>query len=139
MITSLALSLIAIASGTLLTYTYDDAPLAARVVQRRLHRLCVSWAWLALSWRCVFGLNALTIGMTAVVLCCRVLTRQTSNSESNQCGHRLGAQGISPRHVEARSMGLHLFSVLCRRSIVMWLVFDRALLNKPDGLLPASE
>ena len=32
MITSLALSLIAIASGTLLTYTYDDdAPLAARL------------------------------------------------------------------------------------------------------------
>src|SRR5204863_6218015 len=68
MITSLALSLIAIASGTLLTYTYDDdAPLAARLCSGA----CIGFAVMGLAGFILamcLGLNPLTIGLTAVVL-----------------------------------------------------------------------
>src|SRR6185436_746280 len=68
MITSLALSLIAIASGTLLTYTYDDdAPLAARLCSGA----CIGFALmglLALVLALCFGLNTLSIAMTGTLL-----------------------------------------------------------------------
>ena len=68
MITSLALSLIAIASGTLLTYTYDDdAPLAARLCSGA----CIGFAIMGLAGFILamcLGLNPLTIGLTALVL-----------------------------------------------------------------------
>src|SRR6185503_12797358 len=68
MITSLALSLIAIASGTLLTYTYDDdAPLAARLCSGA----CIGFGLMGLFGLILalfFGLGAFTIITTAVLL-----------------------------------------------------------------------
>ena len=73
MITSLALSLIAIASGTLLTYTYDEgAPLASRLSSGA----CLGFAAMALvGFVCalLFGLNPSTIGFTAALLLLPVL------------------------------------------------------------------
>jgi len=68
MITSLALSLIAIASGTLLTYTYDEG---APLVSRLSSGACIGFAAMALAGFVLalfFGLNPNTIGLTAVLL-----------------------------------------------------------------------
>src|SRR5213078_328005 len=68
MITSLALSLIAIASGTTLTYTYDDgAPLASRLCSGA----CIGFAIMGLAGLILalfFGLNLTTIGITGGLL-----------------------------------------------------------------------
>src|ERR1051325_5904166 len=78
MITSLVLSLIAIASGTLLTYLYDDAPLAARLCSGA----CIGFALMGLIGLILalcFGMNGPTIAMTALVLCLPIaLLVQTS-------------------------------------------------------------
>src|ERR1041385_8071323 len=85
MITSLALSLIAIASGTLLTYTYDDeAPLAARLCCGA----CIGFAVMGLAGFILamcFGLNPLTIGVTAVLLLlpAGLLTKQNIRKQIN--------------------------------------------------------
>ena len=68
MIISLALSVIAIASGTLLTYTYDeDAPLASRLCSGA----CIGFALLGLMGfvlALLFGLTAPTLIATALLL-----------------------------------------------------------------------
>src|SRR4051812_3301348 len=68
MIISLALSLIAIASGTLLTYLYDDgAPLAARLCGGA----CIGFSVMGLAGLILAllgGLNLVTIGITAALL-----------------------------------------------------------------------
>ena len=92
MITSLALSLIAIASGTLLTYTYDDAPLAARLCSGA----CIGFALMGLVGLILalcLGLNPLTIGMTAGSCCCRLDYSSNKDSRSNQYRHPIGAAG----------------------------------------------
>src|SRR5512141_2230318 len=68
MIASLALSLLAIASGALLTYTYDEgAPLASRLCSGA----CIGFAAMALVGfilSLAFGLNPLTLSLTAAFL-----------------------------------------------------------------------
>jgi uncharacterized membrane protein YhaH (DUF805 family) len=73
MITSLALSFIAIASGTLLTYTYDeDAPLASRLCSGA----CIGFALLGLIGFALalgLGLTTFAIATTAVVVSAPIL------------------------------------------------------------------
>src|SRR5882762_4531306 len=73
MIVSLALSLIAIASGALLTYTWDeDAPLAARLCTGA----CVGFALFGLIGfilALMIGLTATTLAVTALLLATPVL------------------------------------------------------------------
>src|SRR5260370_1454820 len=68
MIISLGLSLIAIASGALLTYTYDeDAPLASRLCSG----VCIGFALMGLVgfiFASFLGLNEISIGLTELVL-----------------------------------------------------------------------
>src|SRR6185369_746275 len=61
MITSLALSIIAIASGTLLTYTYDEG---APLVSRLCSGACIGFACLAL----IAFVLALFLGLTPVTI-----------------------------------------------------------------------
>src|SRR5207237_1917346 len=73
MIASLALSLIAIASGTLLTYAYDEG---APLVSRLCSGACIGFAATALAGfalALLFGLNPYTIGFTAALLLLPVL------------------------------------------------------------------
>ena len=68
MITSLALSIIAIASGTLLTYTYDEG---APLVSRLCSGACIGFACLALVafvLALFFGLTPVTIIITGAIL-----------------------------------------------------------------------
>src|SRR3979411_239149 len=73
MFISLALSLIAITSGTLLTYPWDeDAPLASRLCTGT----CIGFALLGLIgfiFALLIGLTTLTLAGTAVVLATPVL------------------------------------------------------------------
>src|SRR5213593_2269256 len=68
MIICLGLSFIAIASGALLTYTYDeDAPLASRLCSGA----CIGFALMGLVgfiFASLVGLNEISIGLAALVL-----------------------------------------------------------------------
>ena len=67
MIVSLAISLLTIASGAVLTYTYDeDEPLASRLCSGA----CIGFSAMglaALGLALLFGLNAITLALTAAI------------------------------------------------------------------------
>ena len=101
MIASLALSLIAIASGTLLTYAYDEgAPLASRLASGA----CIGFAAMALVGfvlALLFGLNPSTIGFTAALLLLPLLLlKKPAHPKSNRSGHQPGIEGDQSRLVE---------------------------------------
>ena len=135
MIISLALSLLAIASGTLLTYTYDeDAPLASRLCSGA----CIGFACMALVgfiFALAFGLNAATLGITAALLASpfllltNSLTRDRLNTDIDQT-----LKAISRASSKPDRWAFIYFLFYAGAAIVMWLVFDRALLEKPQGL-----
>ncbi len=135
MIISLALSLLAIASGTLLTYTYDeDAPLASRLCSGA----CIGFACMALVgfiFALAFGLNAATLGITAALLASpflllrNSLTRDRINADIDQA-----LTAISRASSKPDRWAFIYFLFYAGVAIVMWLVFDRALLEKPEGL-----
>src|ERR1700682_4719367 len=90
MIISIALSLIAIASGALLTYTWDeDAPLASRVCTGA----CIGFAMLGLIGLVIslmIGLTTLTLVVTVLLLATPVFLLRNSqrrreiNADINQ-------------------------------------------------------
>ncbi|HXI73961.1 MAG TPA: hypothetical protein VNG94_00145, partial [Pyrinomonadaceae bacterium] len=135
MIASLALSLIAIASGTLLTYTYDEgAPLAPRLSSGT----CIGFAAMALIGfvlALLFGLNPFTIGFTAALLLLPVLLLK-SRSIRNQIDQDINQalKAISRASSKPDRWAFIYFLFYAGVAIVMWLVFDRALLEKPEGL-----
>ncbi len=134
MIASLALSLLAIASGTLLTYAYDeDAPLAARLCSGA----CIGFAAMALIGfllALIFGLSLYTIALTAALLVLPILllnkqpTRDQINSDIDQA-----LKAISRATRKPDRWAFIYFIFYAAVAIGMWLVFDRALLEKPDG------
>ena len=134
MIASLALSILAIASGTLLTYEYDEgAPLASRLCSGA----CIGFAAMALAGFVIalfFGLNAFSIGLTSLILAIplllltRVATRDQLNDDINQA-----LKAISRASTKPDRWAFIYFLFYAGVMIVMWLVFDRALLDKPEG------
>src|SRR2546421_2149934 len=135
MITSLALSLIAIASGTLLTYTYDEgAPVASRLSGGA----CIGFAAMALVgfvFALLFGLTPYTIGFTAALLLLPVLLLK-SRSIRNQIDQDINQalKAISRASSKPDRWAFIYFLFYAGAAIVMWLVFDRALLEKPEGM-----
>jgi hypothetical protein len=132
---SLALSLIAIASGTLLTYTYDEG---APLVSRLCSGACIGFALMGLVGFILalfFGLNPVTIAITAVLLLLSLLllksqsTRNQINTEVDQA-----LKAISRASAKPDRWALIYFFFYAGVLIVMWLVFERALLEKPDGI-----
>jgi hypothetical protein len=135
MIASLALSLIAIASGTLLTYTYDEgAPLASRLASGA----CIGFAAMALVGfvlALLFGLNPSTIGFTAALLVLPLLllkSRPIRNQIDQDINQALQAIGRASSKPDRWAFIYFLF--YAGVAIAMWLVFDRALLEKPEGV-----
>src|SRR5436190_12810388 len=134
MITSLALSLIAIASGTLLTYTYDDAPLVARLCSGA----CIGFAVMGLVGFILalfLGLTPLTIGITAAFLLlpfALVKQREIRDQINADVDAALNAMGRATTKPDRWAFIYFLF--YAGVAIGMWLVFDRALLNNPDGI-----
>ena len=135
MITSLALSLIAIASGTLLTYTYDDdAPLAARLCSGA----CIGFAIMGLAGFILamcLGLNSLTIDLTALVLLLPAgLLKKSDIRKQLNADIDSALEAISRASSKPDRWAFIYFLFYAGVLIVMWLVFDRALLSQPDGL-----
>ena len=134
MIASLVLSLITIASGTFLTYQYDeDAPLASRLCSGA----CIGFAAMGLVGfilALALGLSAYTIGFTTAILLVPFLQlgSQTVRSKVNQdidCVLR----AISRASTKPDRWSFIYFLFYAAVMILMWLVFDRALLEKPEG------
>src|SRR5258706_4604619 len=135
MLISLALSLVAIASGTLLTYRWDEGgPLASRLCTGT----CIGFALLGLIGFILalfIGLTTLTLIGTAVVLITPALLLRN---------RRLGVHIDQDLQTTTRAIGrattspdrwaLIYFLFYAMVAIVMWLVFSRAMFEKPDGI-----
>lgn len=135
MITSLALSLLAIASGTLLTYTFDeDAPLVSRLCSGA----CIGFAGFALVafvLAMLFGLTPATIAITmAILLLPSILLKSPSTRDQVNADVDRALKAISQASSKPDRWAFIYFLFYVGAMIVMWLVFDRALLDKPDGI-----
>ena len=135
MITSLVLAFIAIASGTLLTYIYDeDTPLASRLCSGA----CIGFAVMGLVGFILalfLGLTPLTLSLTAALLATSFLLlksqqrRNQLNSDINQA-----IQAISRAASRPDRWALIYFLFYGGVAVVTWLVFSRAIFEKPDGI-----
>lgn len=135
MVTSLALSLIAIASGALLTYLYDEG---APLVSRLCSGACIGFGLMGLSGFILalfFGLNAATILITAALLLLPLLllTRAAVRDRINGDVDR-ALKAISRASSQPTRWDFIYFLFYAGVMVAMWLVFDRALLDKPDGI-----
>src|SRR5712692_6455859 len=135
MVISLALSFIAIASGTLLTYTYDeDAPLASRLCAGT----CIGFGALGLVGfilASILGLTMVTLALTGTVLATPflLLINEASRARVDDDCTRAW-QAISRASSRPSRWAVIYFLFYATVAIVMWLVFSRALLDKPDGI-----
>src|SRR5262244_950659 len=135
MIASLVLSLIAIASGALLTYTYDEG---APLVSRLCSGACIGFSCcglVAFVLALFFGLTPGTIGFATAILLLpfgllkRESTRNQLNADIDQALKAVSRASSNPDR-----WAFIYFFFYAAALIVMWLVFDRALLEKPDGI-----
>jgi len=135
MLISLALSLVAIASGTLLTYSWDeDAPLASRLCTGT----CIGFALLGLIGFILalfIGLTTLTLIGTAVVLAVPVLLLRSSRLRA-QVDQDLNkaTRAISRATTRPDRWAFIYFLFYAAVAIGMWLVFSRAMFEKPSGI-----
>jgi len=135
MVISLALSFIAIASGTLLTYTYDeDAPLASRLCSGA----CIGFGALGLTGfvlASILGLTILALALTGVVLFTPflLLIKEERRAKVGDDFNRAWS-AISRASARPGRWAVIYFLFYATVVIVMWLVFARALLDKPDGI-----
>jgi hypothetical protein len=135
MIISLVLSLIAIASGTLLTYTYDeDAPLASRLCSGA----CIGFGAMGLVGFVLassFGLTIVALALTGAVLSTPFLLliskarRAKVDDDCNRAWRAIGRASSRPDR-----WAFIYFLFYAGVAIVMWLVFARAMLDTPEGI-----
>jgi hypothetical protein len=135
MIISLALALIAIASGFVLTYAYDEnEPLAARLCSGA----CIGFALMGLVGLVLalsFGLNAMTLGLTAAILAAPLLLFTTEGYRASAGADVDNAlRAISRAAVRPGRWDFIYFLFYAGVAIAMWLIFSRALLEQPDGM-----
>jgi hypothetical protein len=135
MIFSLALSLIAIASGTLLTYTFDEgAPLASRLASGA----CIGFAVMGLVGFVLasfLGLSPLSLVLTAAILgsALLVLRCQTCRNQFNTDIDQ-AIKAVSRASTKPDRWAFIYFLFYAGVFVVMWQVFDRAMFEKPAGL-----
>jgi len=135
MIISLALSFIAIASGTLLTYTYDEgAPLASRLCSGA----CIGFGALGLVGfilAMILGLTPLSIALTAIILATSflLLINKERRAQANADLDR-AIQAINRASTRPDRWAFLYFLFYAGVAIAMWLIFSRALLEKPEGI-----
>jgi hypothetical protein len=135
MIISLALSFIAITSGTLLTYTYDeDAPLASRLCSGA----CIGFALMGLAGfalALLFGLTKTTLFAAGLLLAAPGLLllkadrRAQINADLNQ-----STQAISRAISKPDRWTTIYFLFYAGVAIAGWMIFARAIFDKPDGI-----
>ena len=135
MLVSLLLTLIAIASGFVLTYTFEeDEPLASRLCTGA----CIGFALLGMIGfvlAMAFGLYAITLALTAIItagpllLLARANYRSQINADINQA-----IRGVSRATTRPNRWDFIYFIFYAAFAIAMWLIFRRALLEEADGI-----
>src|SRR5258708_13552004 len=134
MLISLALSLIAIASGALLTYTWDeDAPLVSRLCTGT----CIGFALLGLIGlvlALLVGLTNATLIVTALVLATPALLLRNSQI-SAQIDQDLNKTTRAISRAATRPVRWAFISLLfyAARAIGMRLCFSRAIFDQPGA------
>src|SRR2546426_11314991 len=135
MIISLGLSFIAIASGALLTYTYDeDAPLASRLCSAA----CIGFGLLGLVGfviASVIGLDGSTVAMVGIAMGTPLLllSKETVRAGVDADVNR-ALRGISRATSKPDRWAFIYFFFYAGVAILMWFIFARAILDKPDGI-----
>src|SRR5258708_4067478 len=135
MIISLALSLIAIASGALLTYTWDqDAPLASRLCSGT----CIGFALLGLvglAFALLIGLTNATLIVTALALATPALLLRNPHMRTRiDQDLNAAARAISRSTTRPDRWAFIHFLFYAAVGIGMWFVFSRAMFEKPEGI-----
>ncbi len=135
MIIALAVALLATAAGALATYLYDDAaPLASRICTG----CCTGLAALGLIGfilALVAGLSPLTIGVALILiispglLVLRSPKRQRLQNDVDVCLRSIRKAISRPTRSQ---LGYFLYYAIA--AVVLWQVFDRAMIEKPDGI-----
>ena len=135
MIISLVLTLLVTASGTIATYLYDEgASLAARLCAGA----CIGLTALGLIGfvlASLIGLTFTSITITSIVLLLPFLIlRSKEQRQAVRSDLRVASQTIrrNLRKPSAPAVGYFLF--YAGAAIILWLVFDRAMIETPDGL-----
>src|SRR5258706_11649650 len=135
MFISLALSLIAIASGALLTYLWDeDAPLASRLCTGA----CLGFALLGLigfALALVIGLTNVTLAVTALLLATPLMllwNRSVRARFDSNLKNTIGAISRATTSPDRWAFIYFIFYAIV--AVVMWLVFARAMVEKPEGI-----
>ncbi len=135
MLFAIALTLIATASGALLTYTYDEgAPFASRLCAGA----CIGFAALGLIGfvlASVLGLTPLSLGLAAIFIGAPLLLLLNSERRAAvQDDLSSAARGISRaiNHPDRHTAGYFFFYAIV--SILLWLAFDRSMFERPDGI-----
>ncbi len=138
MIISLALLLLAIGSGTLVSYLYDEeASLPARLCSGA----CVGIAALGLVcfiFSSFLGLTLVSILLTAVVLLLSLLTLHDANRRQfiqKQIAGTYDSLRQTLAHPRLTQLGYPIFYAFT--AVVLWRCFDRAMLELPDGIYTA--
>jgi hypothetical protein len=135
MIVSLALTLIAIAGGYVLTYTFEeDEPLASRLCAGT----CIGFALMGtvgFVLASALGLYAVTLVLTAAITAAPLLLltreryRNRVNDDVNQA-----LRAISRASTRPNRWDFIYFLFYAAFAIGMWLIFRRALLEQSDGI-----
>jgi hypothetical protein len=134
MILSLILTLIAIASGTTLTYAYEeDAPLASRLCSGA----CIGFALMGLigfMFALFVGLNDLSLGLTVLVLALSLLLLKSEKRRAAfNADIQRATQAISQAISRPDRWALIYASFYGFVMIVMWEIFARAFFESPEG------
>jgi hypothetical protein len=132
---SLLLTLIAIASGFVLTYTFEeDEPLASRLCAGA----CIGFALMGVIgflFALALGLYTITLTLTATVMAVPLILlkresyRHRVNSDVNQA-----LRAISRATTRPNRWDFIYFIFYAAVVIAMWLIFRRALLEEADGI-----
>src|SRR3989442_13184742 len=135
MIISLALSLVAIASGLVLTYTYEeDEPLASRLCSGA----CIGFAGMGLVGfvlALAFGLHANTLILTAAITAAPFLLLIKNDYRAALDLDVKKALRATGRAASRPSRWDFIYFLFYAAVVIgMWLIFQRALLEKPDGI-----
>jgi len=138
MIFSLTLSIIAIASGAVLTYVYqENEPLASRLCSGA----CIGFAIMGLAGFALamfLGLNSTSLILTAVIMVTPLLLlikariRAGLNGDIDQALNAISRAAVHPRRWD-----FIYFLFYAGAAASMWLVFSRAMVEQPEGISTA--
>src|SRR5215218_2442363 len=134
MIASLLLALLVTLSGTVATYLYDEnASLGARLCAGAALGLA-ALGLVSFVVASFIGLSGLAV-LFSTVICCSPLALLTDAATSRQLKQDLaGTSTFTRRLVQLHPAAIGYFLFYAVTAIVLWKVFDRAVIEDSTGL-----